>query len=342
MSSKPKAGTHLKANSNTSQMAADKNQTNRITELFGIQYPIIQGGMVWCAGWELASAVSNAGGLGIIGAGSMYPEVLRDQIKKCKAATSKPFAVNIPLLYPAVEEHMASIVELGVTIVFTSAGSPKKWTSHLQSHGIKVVHVISSATFALKSELAGVDAVVAEGFEAGGHNGREETTTMCLIPSVASVCNIPVIAAGGLHDGKSVLAAMILGAEGAQLGSRFVTTDESSAHIAFKDAVVAAGEGATTLTLKELTPVRMMHNPLYKKLVEASQSGATPEELSDILGRGRAKKGMFEGDLDEGELEIGQIASLLSDIKPAAEIVDEIVCSYREAGGPSLGRRFNW
>lgn len=323
-------------------MAANRDQTNRVTELFGIDYPIIQGGMVWCAGWELASAVSEAGGLGIIGAGSMYPEVLKDQISKCKTATSKPFAVNVPLLYPAVEEHMATIIDLGVPIVFTSAGSPKKWTSHLQSHGIKVVHVVSSATFALKSEAAGVDAVVAEGFEAGGHNGREETTTMCLIPSVSKVCKIPVIAAGGLHDGKSVIAAMALGAEGAQLGSRFVATEESSAHKAFKEAVVTAGEGATTLTLKELTPVRMMHTALFKRLSIAYQNSATSEELVDILGRGRAKKGMFEGDFDEGEFEIGQITSLLSDIKPAGKIVKEIVNSYRSEGGPLLGKRFDW
>jgi enoyl-[acyl-carrier protein] reductase II len=323
-------------------MAASKTQKNRVSELFGIEYPIIQGGMVWCAGWELASAVSEAGGLGIIGAGSMYPEVLKDQIKKCKAATSKPFAVNVPLLYPAVEEHMQTIVDLEVPVVFTSAGSPRKWTSHLKSHGIKVVHVVSSAVFALKSQEAGVDAVVAEGFEAGGHNGREETTTMCLIPSVSEAVNIPVIAAGGIYDGRSVLAAMLLGAEGAQLGSRFVATEESSGHIAFKKAVLAAQEGATTLTLKELTPVRMMHNELYQKLVMASQAGATSEELAKILGRGRAKKGMFEGDLVEGELEIGQIASMLTDIKPASEIVNEIVNIYREAGGPLLGERFKF
>ena len=315
---------------------------NRITELFGIKYPIIQGGMVWCAGWELASAVSNAGGLGIIGAGSMYPEILRDQIAKCKEATEKPFAVNVPLLYPAVEEHMQSIIDLEVPIIFTSAGTPKKWTKHLQSHGIKVVHVVSSAVFAAKSEAAGVDAVVAEGFEAGGHNGREETTTMCLIPSVVDAVEIPVIAAGGLYDGKSMLAAMVLGAEGAQMGSRFVATEESSAHIAFKEAVLSAGEGATTLTLKELTPVRMMHNDLFKRLVEAKQSGASPEELAEILGRGRAKKGMFEGDLIEGELEIGQIASMLNQITPAGEVVNDIISSYRSAGGDKLGGRFSF
>ena len=298
--------------------------------------------MVWCAGWELASAVSNAGGLGIIGAGSMYPEVLRDQIKKCQAATSKPFAVNIPLLYPSVEEHMETIVELKVPIVFTSAGSPKTWTSHLKSHGIIVAHVVSSSTFALKSELADVDAVVAEGFEAGGHNGREETTTMCLIPAVSKACSIPVIAAGGLHDGKSVLAAMVLGAEGAQLGSRFVASEESSAHQAFKDAVLSAGEGSTTFTLKELTPVRMLHNPLFQELVQAQQSGVSPERLAEILGRGKAKKGMFEGDIENGELEIGQIASLLNTVRPASEIVSEIVNDFREIGGTKLGKRFEF
>ena len=323
-------------------MASDVNQANRITELFQIEYPLIQGGMVWCAGWELASAVSEAGGLGIIGAGSMYPEILRDQIAKCKQATSKPFAVNVPLLYPAVEEHMQSIIDLEVPIVFTSAGTPKRWTKHLQSHGIKVVHVVSSALFAAKSEAAGVDAVVAEGFEAGGHNGREETTTMCLIPSVVEAVDIPVIAAGGLYDGKSMLAAMVLGAEGVQMGSRFVPTEESSAHIAFKNAVVEAGEGATTLTLKELTPVRMMHNELYKKLVAASQAGASLEELAEILGRGRAKKGMFEGDLVEGELEIGQISSMLTDIRPAKDVVDEIIEGYKNAGGMKLGKRFEF
>ena len=323
-------------------MAAQKNNSNRISNLFGIKYPIIQGGMVWCAGWELASAVSNAGGLGIIGAGSMYPDVLKDQIKKCHAATSNPFAVNVPLLYPAVEEHMETIVSLKVPIVFTSAGSPKTWTSHLKSHGIKVVHVVSSSAFAIKSELAGVDAVVAEGFEAGGHNGREETTTMCLIPAVSQACQIPVIAAGGLHDGKSILAAMVLGAEGAQLGSRFVASEESSAHQAFKGAVLSAKEGSTTFTLKELTPVRMLHNDLFKKIVQAQQSGASPERLQEIMGRGKAKKGMFEGDIENGELEIGQIASLLKSVRPAGEIVSEIVNDYREIGGAKLGQRFEF
>lgn len=323
-------------------MAAQKNNSNRISNLFGIKYPIIQGGMVWCAGWELASAVSNAGGLGIIGAGSMYPDVLKDQIIKCHAATSNPFAVNVPLLYPAVEEHMETIVSLKVPIVFTSAGSPKTWTSHLKSHGIKVVHVVSSSAFAIKSELAGVDAVVAEGFEAGGHNGREETTTMCLIPAVSQACQIPVIAAGGLHDGKSILAAMVLGAEGAQLGSRFVASEESSAHRAFKDAVLSAQEGSTTFTLKALTPVRMLHNALFKEIVQAQQSGASPEQLQEIMGRGKAKKGMFEGDIENGELEIGQIASLLKSVRPAGEIVSEIVNDYREIGGAKLGQRFEF
>ena len=323
-------------------MSPPENTKNRVCNLFSIKYPIIQGGMVWCAGWELASAVSNAGGLGIIGSGSMNPEILRDQIKKCKEATSLPFAVNIPLLYPAVQEHIQSVIDLEVPIVFTSAGSPNSFTSKLKAHGITVVHVVSSVKFALKSEAAGVDAVVAEGFEAGGHNGREETTTMCLIPSVAKACSIPVIAAGGISDGKSVLASMILGAEGAQLGSRFVASEESSAHIAFKNAVVASGEGDTTLTLKELTPVRMLHNDLFRELSKAKENGATPEQLSKILGQGKAKKGMFEGDLEKGELEIGQIAALLKNILPASEIISDIVKSYRKAGGNKLGMRFKF
>jgi enoyl-[acyl-carrier protein] reductase II len=323
-------------------MSPPENTKNRVCNLFSIKYPIIQGGMVWCAGWELASAVSNAGGLGIIGSGSMYPEILRDQIKKCKEATSLPFAVNIPLLYPSVQEHIQSVIDLEVPIVFTSAGSPNSFTSKLKSHGITVVHVVSSVKFALKSEAAGVDAVVAEGFEAGGHNGREETTTMCLIPSVAKACSIPVIAAGGISDGKSVLASMILGAEGAQLGSRFVASEESSAHIAFKNAVVASGEGDTTLTLKELTPVRMLHNDLFRELSKAKENGATPEQLSKILGQGKAKKGMFEGDLEKGELEIGQIAALLKNILPASEIISDIVKSYRKAGGNKLALRFEF
>ena len=316
------------------------NATNRICRLFGIEFPIVQAGMVWCSGWELASAVSNAGGLGILGAGSMYPEVLRDQIAKTKDATGgKPFAVNVPLLYPAVEEHMQSIVDLGVPIVFTSAGNPKAWTSHLQGHGIKVVHVVSSVKFALKAQAAGVDAVVAEGFEAGGHNGREETTTMCLVPAVADACDVPVIAAGGLHDGRSIMAAMMLGAEGAQLGSRFVATLESSAHQAFKDAVLAAGEGATSLELKAVTPVRLLHNEFAREVIEAQQSGATPEALRELLGRGRAKRGMFEGDLVEGELEIGQIAALLDRLEPAGDLVKRFVEECRSlSSGLADGR----
>ncbi len=323
-------------------MAADVNQTNRITELLGIKYPLVQGGMVWCAGWELASAVSNAGGLGIIGSGSMYPEILDEHIAKCKTATNKPFAVNLPLLYPDTDKHIANIIKHEIPIVFTSAGSPKKWTSTLKENGIKVVHVVSSAMFAAKSEDAGVDAVVCEGFEAGGHNGRDETTTMCLIPAVVDAVNIPVIAAGGLHDGKSMLAAMVLGAEGVQMGSRFVVTQESSAHIDFKNTVVGVGEGATTLTLKELTPVRMMHNEFYQKVVEAYKAKASTEELAELLGKGRSKKGMFEGDLSKGELEIGQISSMLNEIKPANEVVQEIIEGYKNAGGMKLGKRFEF
>ncbi len=323
-------------------MAADKNQPNRITELFSIEYPLIQGGMIWCAGWELASAVSEAGGLGIIGSGSMYPEILREHITKCKKATKKPFAVNLPLLYPDIEQHVETIIELGVPIVFTSAGSPKKWTSKLKLHGIIVVHVVSSAVFAVKSESAGVDAVVCEGFEAGGHNGREETTTMCLIPSVVQSVNIPVISAGGIYDGKSMLAAMVLGAEGVQMGSRFVATEESSAHIEFKKTVVELGEGGTSLTLKELTPVRMIHNHFFRKVIEAYEAKASKEELAQLLGKGRSKKGMFEGNLDEGELEIGQIASMLTAIQTAGEVVREIVNQYKESGGTKLGKRFEF
>jgi len=311
--------------------------------LLGIEFPIIQAGMVWCSGWELASAVSNAGGLGILGAGSMYPEVLRAQITKVQeAAPGKPFAVNVPLLYPAVEEHMASIVELGVPIVFTSAGNPKTWTTHLREHGIKVVHVVSSVKFALKAQESGVDAVVAEGFEAGGHNGREETTTMCLVPAVADACNVPVIAAGGLHDGRSILAAMMLGAEAAQLGSRFVATPESSAHVAFKEAVLAAGEGATSLELKDVTPVRLLHNDFARQVIAAQQGGATAEELRELLGRGRAKRGMFEGDMNEGELEIGQIAAMLTALEPAGDLVRRLVAECRALGGSALGGRFDF
>lgn len=301
---------------------------NRITELFGIKYPIIQAGMIWCSGWRLAAAVSNAGGLGIIGSGSMYPNVLREHVQKCKAATNKPFAVNVPMLYPDIDKHIQIIIEEKVPIVFTSAGNPKTWTSHLKQNGIKVVHVVSSAKFAKKSEEAGVDAVVAEGFEAGGHNGREETTTLCLIPKVVESVNIPVIAAGGIGTGKTMLAAMALGAEGVQIGSRFVASEESSAHQNFKQVVVNANEGDTVLTLKELTPVRLIKNEFYKRVEEAESRCASVDELKEILGRARAKKGMFEGDLIEGELEIGQISSLIKEIKPAAEIVNEIIEEY--------------
>lgn len=323
-------------------MSAETNQPNRITDLFDIKYPIIQGGMVWCAGWELASAVSEAGGLGIIGSGSMYPDLLKEHIIKCKAATSKPFAVNVPLLYPEIDKHIENIIALEVPIVFTSAGSPKRWTSHLQAQGITVVHVVSSALFAAKSEATGVDAVVCEGFEAGGHNGRDETTSMCLIPAVVDAVDIPVIAAGGLHDGKSMLAAMVLGAEGIQMGSRFVVTQESSAHIDFKKTIVDVQEGDTTLTLKEITPVRMIHNEFYKKVVEAYAANASQKQLVDLLGRGRSKKGMFEGNLPEGELSIGQISSMLNEIKPAGEVVEEVVAAFKAAGGTKLGKRFEF
>lgn len=297
---------------------------NRITKLFNIQYPIIQAGMIWCSGWELASAVSNAGGLGIIGAGSMYPHVLKEHIQKCKQATNKPFAVNFPLLYPDIDQHIKTIIEEKVPIVFTSAGNPKTWTQTLQNEGIKVVHVVSSLKFALKSEAAGVDAVVAEGFEAGGHNGREETTTLCLIPLVKSQLKIPLIAAGGIGCGKTMLAAFALGADAVQIGSRFVTSEESSAHLNFKNAVVNAQEGDTDIRLKAVTPVRLLKNNFYADVKTAEERCATPEQLKEILGRGRAKKGMFEGELEQGELEIGQVSAQISTIKPAAEIVAEI------------------
>lgn len=315
---------------------------NRICELFGIDRPIVQAGMIWCSGWELASAVSNAGGLGILGAGSMYPEVLKDQIARTQAATTRPFAVNVPLIYPSIEEHMATIVDLQVPIVFTSAGNPKAWTQHLQSHGIRVVHVVSSVKFALKAEAAGVDAVVAEGFEAGGHNGREETTTLVLVPAVADACTIPVIAAGGIHDARSTLAAFALGAEAVQIGSRFVASRESSAHQAFKDAVVQAGEGATRLSLKALTPVRLLDNPFAREVWSAESGHATPEQLAALLGRGRAKRGMFEGDLTEGELEIGQVAAALNDLPQAADIVASIDRGYRALTAGMTDPHFAW
>lgn len=298
---------------------------NRITELFNIKYPIIQAGMIWCSGWRLASAVSNAGGLGIIGSGSMYPDVFREHVKKCKAATDKPFAVNIPLLYPAIDEHIETIIEEKVPIVFSSAGSPKKWTPILKENGIKVVHVCASSLLAQKVEAAGCDAVVAEGFEAGGHNGREETTTMCLIPQVVDAVNIPVIAAGGIGTGKTMAAAFALGAEGVQIGSRFVASPESSGHEYFKQAVIDAKEGDTKLSMKKLVPVRLLKNKFFEEVQALESRGAEGGELLELLGRARAKKGMFEGNMDEGELEIGQISGYINAMKPAAEIMTEIV-----------------
>jgi enoyl-[acyl-carrier protein] reductase II len=304
---------------------------NRITDLFGIEYPIIQAGMVWASGWRLASAVSNAGGLGIIGAGSMYPEVLREHIEKCKLATKRPFAVNVPMLYPDIEKLMDIIVELDVKIVFTSAGNPKTWTAFLKEKGIIVVHVVSSVKFAHKAEEAGVDAIVAEGFEAGGHNGRDETTTLTLIPAVKEKISIPLIAAGGIATGRAMLAVMVLGADGVQVGSRFVASKEASSHTLFKQRVVEAGEGATQLTLKELAPVRLIKNKFYKDIEQAYAACATVEELKTLLGRARAKRGMFEGDLEEGELEIGQVAAIIHDIKPAAQIVSDLMKEFTEA-----------
>ncbi len=303
----------------------------RLIKLFNIKYPIIQGGMIWVSGWRLATAVSNAGGLGLIGAGSMYPDVLREHIQKAKQHTDRPFGVNVPLLYADIEEIIQIIIDEGVKIVFTSAGNPKKWTQRLKANGIKVVHVVSSVKFALKAEAAGVDAVVAEGFEAGGHNGREETTTLTLIPAVRQAVNIPVIAAGGIATGRQMLAAMIIGADGVQIGSRFVATKESSAHQNFKEAVLQTGDGDTALTLKELAPVRLIKNEFYRRLAELYKTCPTETQLKQLLGRARAKKGMFEGDLTEGELEIGQVASLINEIKPAGEIVPEIVQDYYEA-----------
>ncbi|HWN87797.1 MAG TPA: nitronate monooxygenase [Chitinophagaceae bacterium] len=305
--------------------------SNRVTKLFGIDYPIVQAGMIWASGWRLASAVSNAGGLGLIGSGSMYPDVLREHIQKCKAATTKPFGVNIPLLYPDIDKHIQIVIEEGVKIVFTSAGNPKTWTSVLKEKGITVAHVISSSKFAKKAEEAGCDAVVAEGFEAGGHNGREETTTMVLIPAVVNAVKIPVIAAGGIATGRQMLAAMVMGAEGVQMGSRFVASEEASSHINFKTAVINSNEGDTILTLKQLTPVRLIKNNFYKQVQEAENKGATVEELKALLGRARAKKGMFEGQLDEGELEIGQVGANVVNILPAAKIVDEVWQGFKEA-----------
>jgi enoyl-[acyl-carrier protein] reductase II len=303
---------------------------NRITELFKIKYPLIQGGMIWCSGWELAAAVSNAGGLGLIGSGSMYPEILREQILKCQAATDQPFGVNIPLLYPNIEEHLTTVIELKVPIVFTSAGNPKAHTARLKAAGITVVHVVSSKKFALKAQEAGVDAIVAEGFEAGGHNGREETTTLCLIPSVAEAVDVPVIAAGGIGSGKAMLAVMILGADGVQVGSRFIATPESSAHMAFKERILTAEEGDTKLTLKEITPVRLLNNPFYQEIQTIYEQKGTSEELAAHLGRGRAKKGMFEGDLIAGELEVGQVSAMMRVMKPAGDVVKELITEFND------------
>jgi enoyl-[acyl-carrier protein] reductase II len=304
---------------------------NRVSGLFGIHYPLIQAGMVWASGWRLAAAVSNAGGLGLIGSGSMYPDVLREHIRKCKAATDKPFGVNVPILYADIEKHIAIILEEKVPIVFTSAGNPKTWTPVLKDAGIKVVHVVSSSKFAVKSQEAGCDAVVAEGFEAGGHNGREETTTMVLVPLVKAAVDIPVIAAGGIATGRQMLAAMVLGADGVQIGSRFVASEEASSHLAFKEAVIKAQEGDTHLMMKDVVPVRLLKNKFYEDVKAAEQRCASKEELIQLLGRGRAKKGMFEGDMVEGELEIGQVAADIHKIMPAGEIVAEIIGEHNVA-----------
>ena len=317
-------------------------EKNRICDLFGIEFPLIQAGMIWCSGWEMAAAVSNAGGLGIIGSGSMYPHILEEHVQKCKAATNKPFAVNLPMLYPDIDKHIETIIKYKVPIVFTSAGNPKTWTAHLKSHGIKVVHVVSSVKFAKKAEEAGVDAVVAEGFEAGGHNGRDETTTMCLIPMVKNEVSIPLIAAGGIGTGRGMLAAMNLGADAVQIGSRFVASNESSAHQNFKETVIQTPEGGTMLTLKELTPVRLIKNDFYQRLESAYNQGADNEKLLELLGRGRAKKGMFEDDLTEGELEIGQISGLIHNILPAASIVEEIIAEFKVALGEQNTAKFNF
>ena len=303
---------------------------NRITELFKIDYPIIQAGMVWASGWKLASAVANAGGLGLIGAGSMYPDLLKEHIQKCKKATLKSFGVNLPLLYPDLDKHIQIIVEEEIKIVFTSAGNPKTWTKHLKEHGITVVHVVSSSKFALKAQDAGCDAVVAEGFEAGGHNGREETTTMVLVPAVVNAVAIPVMAAGGIATGRQMLAAMVLGAEGVQMGSRFVASEEASSHSKFKNAVINAAEGDTHLSMKALTPVRLLKNQFFEQVLAAEKRGASIEELKDLLSKGRAKKGMLEGNLDEGELEIGQVSTLLKEILPAEKIVQNIWQEFNE------------
>jgi enoyl-[acyl-carrier protein] reductase II len=304
--------------------------SNRITKLFNTDIPLVQAGMIWASGWRLASAVSNAGGLGLIGSGSMYPDVLIEHIRKCKSATSRSFGVNVPLLYPDIDKHIQICIDEKIKIVFTSAGNPKTWTSVLKEHGIIVVHVVSSSKFAKKAEEAGCDAVVAEGFEAGGHNGREETTTIVLVPAVVDSVNIPVVAAGGIVTGRQMLAAMVMGAEGVQMGSRFVASEEASSHLNFKNLVVHSQEGDTVLTMKQLTPVRVIRNKFFQQIQQAEWHGATPDELKTILGRARAKKGMFEGDLDEGELEIGQASALLKEILPAATIVEKIRQEFEE------------
>ncbi|MEY4586479.1 MAG: hypothetical protein RIT05_897 [Bacteroidota bacterium] len=305
--------------------------SNRVTQLLEIEYPIIQAGMIWTSGWRLAAAVSNAGGLGVLGAGSMTPELLREHIQKCKAATTKPFAVNLPLLYSGIQQQIEIIEEEGVSIVITSAGNPAAWTPYLKSKGIKVLHVVSSSKFARKAEAAGCDAVIAEGFEAGGHNGREETTTLVLIPAVCKAVHIPVIAAGGIATGRQLFACMVLGAEGGQLGTRFVASEEASNHLDFKNRVIQAGEGETQLSLKKLTPVRLLHNKFFEQVQEAEERGASEEELSQLLGKGRAKKGMFEGDMEEGELEIGQVSALLDKILPAQQIVNDVWGEFQSA-----------
>jgi enoyl-[acyl-carrier protein] reductase II len=314
---------HNEENSGLS-LSAPGGEQGAVTRLFGINYPIIQAGMIWASGWRLASAVSNAGGLGLIGAGSMYPDVLREHIQKCKAATGKPFGVNIPLLYKDIDKHIQIVLDEGVKIVFTSAGNPKTWTPLFERNGITVVHVVSSSKFALKAQDAGCDAVVAEGFEAGGHNGREETATMVLIPAVVEAVSIPVIAAGGIATGRQMLAAMVLGADGVQMGSRFVASEEASSHMNFKQAVVDAAEGDTFLSLKKLTPVRLIKNKFFQQVQEAESQGAGPDELNELLGRARAKKGMYEGNLEEGELEIGQVSALIHEILPAGRIVENV------------------
>lgn len=315
---------------------------NKITSLFNIKYPIIQGGMIWNSGWKLASAVSNSGGLGLIGAGSMYPEVFKEHIQKCKKATIKPFGVNLPLMYPQIEELIQIVIDEEIKIVFTSAGNPKKYTDFFHQKGIKVAHVVPGVKFALKAQEANVDAVVAEGFEAGGHNGRDETTTLCLIPMVKKEITIPLIAAGGIATGKGILAAMTLGADGVQMGSRFAASVEASSHINFKNEIIKAKEGYTDLTLKDITPVRLIKNKFYQIISAAIHNGATVEQQKEILGRGRAKKGMFEGDLDEGELEIGQVAGLIDSIQPVSEIIEDIILEYKQALVDINSKKFNF